>query len=75
MKVTIKRAAGVTLQDRLFGTVWAWSASREFGLHAGHFTGGWAYSEKGARRKAERVARRIRDNEHIEYSYNPAGLD
>ncbi len=74
VKITIKRTVGVDWADRLFGTVWHWDAFKQMGLYAGMAVSGWAYTERGARRKGEKAARRLHDNQHIEYSYDPAGL-
>lgn len=74
VEIQIRRTHVPTRTDYLFGTVWHWSAMLPLGVHAASISAGYAYTEKGARRKAERTAARMLGTGVVEYKYNPAGL-
>lgn len=72
--IEIRKTHVPTWIDRLFGTMWHWSATLPLGAHAVSVSGGYSYTEKGARRRAERAAARMLETGVVEYKYNPAGL-
>lgn len=74
VKVRIKKITLPTAGDRLFGTLWSWSLYQERVGYLHLVTNGFAYSEKGARRKAHRAAAHLLEANVIEYEYNPEGL-
>lgn len=74
VKVRIRRITLPTLGDRVFGTLWSWTLSQRRGEYDWLVTNGFAYTEKGARRKAHRAAAQLLETDVVEYEYNPAGL-
>lgn len=76
--IEIRQTPGPTLGDRLLGTSWSWTVISEDRAPETYVVqirrSGRAYTEKGARRKAERTARHIIDLKAVEYKYNPEGL-
>lgn len=74
VEIQIRRTHVPMWTDHLFGTVWYWSAALRLGLHAASVSAGYAYTEKGARRKAEKAAVCMAGTDVIDYKYNPAGL-
>lgn len=74
VKIKIEYQIDTGLLEKVLGGAWYWSVTKQLGLYAGRIYGGFAYTEKGARRKAEKVARRVVGNEEISYTYNPEGL-
>lgn len=73
LKIKVRKIALPDLADYLLGMRWSWSLY-QWRDYDHLVTGGFTYTEKAARRKAQRAARRLVDAEIVEYEYNPAGL-
>lgn len=74
VKIEIRREIKPSPLDYLLGTVWHWNVTqKEDLLTFWRYKSGFAYTEKQARRRAEKVARTILRGT-IRYEYNPAGL-
>lgn len=74
VKIRVARAVLPSVGDYLFATLWSWSLSEKRGDFDWHVANGFAWTEKGARRKAEKAARRVLEPFVVEYEYNPEGL-
>lgn len=80
VRVKVARTVVPTVADYAFGTLWSWSLyqARPTDWNATGYqrlvANGSAWTEKGARRKGERAARRALEPFVVEYEYNPEGL-
>lgn len=72
--IKIRQTIDPTVGDCVFGTLWHWTVQEEGVLYPRRYDSGFARTEQGARRKAERVAARIMEGTVL-YTYNPAGLN
>jgi hypothetical protein len=74
VSIEIRQTIDPGVSDYLFGTLWHWTALRvDERLLSGRYKSGFAYTEAGARRRAEGAARAILRGT-VRYEYDPEGL-
>lgn len=73
IRIEIRQEIKPSFADRLFGTLWHWTVTQQNPVSFWPHRTGFAYTEKQARQRSEKVARRIMEGT-IRYEYNPAGL-
>lgn len=75
VKIKVAKSVLPSVGDYLFGALWSWSLYQSQESAYVHLvTNGFAWTERGARRKAEKAAKRLLEPFVVEYEYNPAGL-